>query len=193
MEPAEDEESEDEEGEIGIDEETGRGYPRLLGADDNQYSAKMELWPDHRLENWTGKHGIPVYLQVPDDESLLVCVCCKERDRSGRHLFKPVRLGAPFLLQTATPVLLGQMKPFGKSEKVLPWEGRRLISFTDSRQGTARFAAKLQQEAERNYVRSLLYHAVADRARPISHQRLEELHQEISKIEQAIGNRLAPL
>ena len=186
LEPAEDEESEDEEGEIGIDEETGRGYPRLLGADDNQYSAKMELWPDHRLENWTGKHGIPVYLQVPDDESLLVCACCKERDRSGRHLFKPVRLGAPFLLQTATPVLLGQMKPFGKSEKVLPWEGRRLISFTDSRQGTARFAAKLQQEAERNYVRSLLYHAVADRARPISHQRLEELHQEISKIEQAI-------
>jgi DEAD/DEAH box helicase domain-containing protein len=34
----------------------------------------------------------------------------------------------------------------------------KLISFTDSRQGTARTAAKLQQDSERNRVRALVYH-----------------------------------
>lgn len=32
------------------------------------------------------------------------------------------------------------------------------MTFNDSRQGTARMAAKLQQDAERNRVRGLVYH-----------------------------------
>lgn len=35
-----------------------------------------------------------------------------------------------------------------------------MITFTDSRQGTARMSASLQQDAERNMVRSLIYHQV---------------------------------
>jgi len=180
LEYTEDDEPEEKD---GADDDSERGIPRLLGAADSQYGAKMELLPDHCLENWTGKRGIPVHLHLPDDEGLLVCVCCKERDRTGRHLFKPVRLGGPFLLQTASPVLLGHMKPFGKIDRVLPWEGRRLISFTDSRQGTARFAAKLQQEAERNYIRSLLYHTTADRARPADAGGKDKLEREIAALE----------
>lgn len=38
--------------------------------------------------------------------------------------------------------------------------GRRALSFSDSRQGVARLAAKLQQDAERTLTRSFLYHAV---------------------------------
>jgi hypothetical protein len=38
-----------------------------------------------------------------------------------------------------------------------------LLSFTDSRQGTARLSAKLQTASERNFVRSVIYHAVQDR------------------------------
>ena len=43
----------------------------------------------------------------------------------------------------------------------LPSQGRRLLGFSDSRQGSARLAVRLQQEAERNRVRSILYHALA--------------------------------
>ncbi|MCP6576679.1 hypothetical protein NL496_28710, partial [Klebsiella pneumoniae] len=35
----------------------------------------------------------------------------------------------------------------------LPGRGRRLITFTDSRQGTARMAVRMQQEAERSRLR----------------------------------------
>ncbi|MCY1354065.1 hypothetical protein D9M69_404240 [compost metagenome] len=38
-----------------------------------------------------------------------------------------------------------------------PFQGRKLISFTDSRQGTARIAVKLQQDSERNRIRGLIY------------------------------------
>jgi hypothetical protein len=37
--------------------------------------------------------------------------------------------------------------------------GRRAITFSDSRQGVARLAAKLQQDAERTLARAFLYHA----------------------------------
>ena len=60
------------------------------------------------------------------------------------------------------------------------------LSFTDSRQGTARFAAKMQLETERDFVRSLLYHSVADRARPTDCHELDTLRHEIIKLEQAI-------
>jgi len=42
----------------------------------------------------------------------------------------------------------------------MPSGGRRLLSFTDSRQGKARFSAKLQQDAERSLTRAVIYHSV---------------------------------
>ena len=35
----------------------------------------------------------------------------------------------------------------------MPAKGKRLITFTDSRQGTARLSVKMQQEAERSRLR----------------------------------------
>src|SRR5207302_8877404 len=78
------------------------------------------------------------------------------------------------------------LPPYGTGASALPFDGRRLLSFTDSRQGTARFAAKMQLETERDFVRSLLYHSVADRARPTDCHEQEDLRHEIIKLEQAI-------
>ena len=44
-----------------------------------------------------------------------------------------------------------------------PSQGRQMISFTDSRQGTARFASRTQIGAERNFVRSFIYHTLWSR------------------------------
>ncbi|MGH8865272.1 MAG: hypothetical protein ACREVZ_11620, partial [Burkholderiales bacterium] len=161
--------------------EPGRGLPRFLIAS-NPGMSPTGLSPDGRLD-WSGKEGIAVFLQLPDGENALACPCCKERERPGRWLFKSIRLGAPFLLQTAIPALLRHMRPFDKNQEPLPYQGRRLITFTDSRQGTARFAVKIQQEAERNYVRSLLYHRVAGCVTPSSEADKERLRTEIATLE----------
>ena len=132
--------------------------------------------------------GVPIHLLVPDGADILCCPCCNARDWR-RDLFRPVRLGAPFLLQTAIPIVLRHLPPYDKSTSLLPFDGRRLISFTDSRQGTARFAAKMQLETERDFVRSLLYHSIADRARPTACEELDALRHEITKLDQAIKEK----
>jgi hypothetical protein len=59
------------------------------------------------------------------------------------------------------PILLEALAP--PLEKTgLAMGGRRALSFSDSRQGTARLAAKMQQEAERTLTRAFLYHAVQE-------------------------------
>ena len=121
---------------------------------------------------------------MPDSNHFLYCPCCSTQDRRA-NLFRPVRLGAPFLYQTATPVLLRHLPPYSNSASALPFDGRRLISFTDSRQGTARFAAKTQLETERDFTQSPVSQR-GDRARPTDCQELEALRQEVAKLEQAI-------
>src|SRR5690606_1911677 len=98
--------------------------------------------------DWYGDQGIKIHCRIPEEE-VLSCPVCNEKDRPGRSLFMPVRLGAPFLLATAIPALLDPLPPMVGGQESRPLDGKRLITFTDSRQGTARFATKLQQESER--------------------------------------------
>lgn len=177
-------EEEDIEGEDAVATEPGRGLPRLLVSPDVAEAHPVGLQADGCLD-WHQHEGVRVHLLEPDHDGALYCPCCDARDRRG-NLFRPVRLGAPFLLQTAIPIILRHLPPYSTSATTLPFEGRRLISFTDSRQGTARFAAKMQLETERDFVRSLLYHSVADQARPADRQELDELRHDINKLEQAI-------
>lgn len=110
-------------------------------------------------------HGGPATFRMtlPEDERLR-CHRCGQRETAELDLFRPIRLGAPFYLSVAIPALLEQLPAAEASEGVeprpLPFEGRRLITFTDSRQGTARFAIKSQLESERNYLRSYVYHTL---------------------------------
>ncbi|MBX3569252.1 MAG: DEAD/DEAH box helicase [Rhizobiaceae bacterium] len=97
------------------------------------------------------------------------CPCChaKPSRRSSRILW-PFRFGAPFLIQNAAPTVLEGVSPSPRSDIELPSQGRQLISFTDSRQGTARFAANIETMSERSFVRSFVYHSVQKAARPES-------------------------
>lgn len=90
------------------------------------------------------------------------CGACRAQTNDSGPMLRPLRYGAPFLIGNAAPVLLEGVprRIEGTPAYVPPSEGRQLLSFTDSRQGTARFAASLQTNAERGYVRGFLYHAV---------------------------------
>ena len=135
----------------------------LLIKDNNQHATRQKLLVDNILvEVDAPEIGVFVSQIIQDDKDALRCQCCRKREYVASELFRPIRLGAPFLLQTSTPTLLKYMKPLAQGNESLPLDGRRLISFTDSRQGTARFAAKLQQSTERNFIESFLYHRIAD-------------------------------
>lgn len=133
-------------------------------------------------------------LDTPSAEAIVVglaadCECpgcgCRQEGLKG-DLFRVARMGAPFLLGNAVPQLLEAAAPRGGHEP-LPFDGRQLITFTDSRQGTARFAAKLQQDAERNFVRSAIYHAVQSAAQGGNANKIAELEQQISALKPVLA------
>ncbi|MBL8377529.1 MAG: DEAD/DEAH box helicase [Burkholderiales bacterium] len=94
-----------------------------------------------------------------DGSLRLVCPCCDSSGYEPDLHFRRAILGAPFLLGEIVPTLL-EFCPDGEAPLERPMRGRRMITFTDSRQGTARIAAKLQQDSERNTVRTAVYQRV---------------------------------
>ena len=93
------------------------------------------------------------------------CAECDHHNKNGRLPFRRALLGSPFYVSNVVPTLLEfcpDFKPEGDSPKnsapqSLPGRGRRLITFTDSRQGTARMAVRMQQEAERSKLRGSVF------------------------------------
>jgi len=84
--------------------------------------------------------------------------CC---GGAGKSRLAPLSFGPAFFMGNGLPLLLEDLAP-PLGEAGLPAGGRRAISFSDSRQGVARLAAKLQQEAERTLTRAFLWHAVQE-------------------------------
>lgn len=119
-----------------------------------------------------------------DGSQRLRCARCGQFQTPQRELFRPVRLGAPFYLGVAIPALLETLPPETEKERQ-PAQGRRLITFSDSRQGTARFALRSQLESERNYVRSLIYHTLWSDVQPPDVQEIEELRAEVEEFAKA--------
>jgi len=109
--------------------------------------------------------SIRVHMVLPDVSdsggSGLRCVYCGTRERFPNQKFRFKKLGAPFFLGDVLPTLLEHCPPGKGAEKQGPAEGRRLLTFTDSRQGTARIASRLQQDADRNFIRSDVYLSLA--------------------------------
>lgn len=88
---------------------------------------------------------------------------CGLRGRHGSLPFRRALLGGPFYVANAVPTILEYCQDYQEEDKKpeygpqsLPGRGRRLITFTDSRQGTARLAVSMQQEAERSRLRGLV-------------------------------------
>ncbi|MHA6839801.1 DEAD/DEAH box helicase [Ralstonia pseudosolanacearum] len=91
------------------------------------------------------------------------CSKCETSFVDSPNALRKAYLGAPFYVANAVPTVL-EFCPDpmpddsdGKSPEELPGRGRKLITFTDSRQGTARMAVRMQQEAERSRLRGLVF------------------------------------
>ncbi|WP_349606897.1 DEAD/DEAH box helicase [Cupriavidus sp. DF5525] len=91
------------------------------------------------------------------------CCHCEAPFSSVQRGLRLSYLGAPFYVANAVPTVLefcpdpSPADCEGDSPEELPGRGRKLITFTDSRQGTARMAVRMQQEAERSRLRGLVF------------------------------------
>ena len=103
--------------------------------------------------------------------------CCPGAERAR---LSPQRYSSPFFMGVALPAVIPLLaKPFDEPGR--PFGGRRALTFSDSRQGTARLAAKLQQDAERNLTRAFLYHSVQEDRGPDPARRAK-LEEQLAKI-----------
>ena len=125
---------------------------------------------------------IELLVQIPHHEDGLRCHRCGRNNIDPDRLFRPLREGSAFLLGVAIPALLENLPPFERNAADKPAAGRRLITFSDSRQGTARFALRTQIESERNFVRSLIYHQVAATRRPSDAAKVEKLRGDLEAL-----------
>lgn len=97
------------------------------------------------------------------EEASANCSECGNQPSRGQSFLRRAYLGAPFYIANAVPTILefcpdpSPKDTNGKSPELLSGRGRKLITFTDSRQGTARLAVRMQQEAERSRLRGLVF------------------------------------
>lgn len=92
---------------------------------------------------------------------------CEKCNHKGddQPFYKNNILAAPFFITQAIPTVL-EFCPDADEDDIektifrLPARGRKLITFTDNRQGTARYAVKTQQEAERSRTRGGIFEVV---------------------------------
>jgi DEAD/DEAH box helicase domain-containing protein len=123
-------------------------------------------------------------------EEQLTCPECGGHHGQGKLMFRPARLGAPFLLMQVIPTVL-EFCPDGDDALNKPLRGRRMITFTDSRQGTARMAATLQRDSERNSLRSAVYRLLAAAQAPANNI-APDLLQQIQMLKAMNNPQLAP-
>jgi hypothetical protein len=96
------------------------------------------------------------------NETEALCLSCGYGPKPEGFL-RRAHLGAPFYVSNVVPTALefcpdaDPRETAGRSPEQLPAHGRRLITFTDSRQGTARMAVRMQQDAERSKLRGLVF------------------------------------
>ena len=131
----------------------GIGHPRLIAI--NPISDARATGFDVTSGEFTGETGHFHLTQLDGGR----CPSCLGNKRRGRPAVFPFRFGTPFLTQNAAPILLEGVSA-QQAKHALPFDGRQLISFSDSRQGTARFAANIETNGERGFVRGFIYHAV---------------------------------
>lgn len=177
-----------DEGGADSEQGTASGSPpaagrRLIATRQIQNISELGVEPATGVMPERRGEGAKIWLSgSADDGACPRCFSGPSATMSGPLL--PWRFGAPFLVQNATLTMLEGVSPTQHTNAELPAEGRQLLSFTDSRQGTARFAANIETMAERGYVRSFVYHLAQKATAPatLAPEQRNELREKRDKL-----------
>lgn len=134
---------------------------------------------EHGRIDEEGSLQISLNVRFPG-ESRVSCSLCNFVGIGQQETFRHIYLGMPFFNSVSVPVLL-ENTPAGKDNPLnRPYFGKSLITFTDSRQGSARIAAKMQLDSERNRLRGLVYKIVQETG--MDNSRIAEIRAELNMI-----------
>ncbi|MBI2374949.1 MAG: DEAD/DEAH box helicase [Deltaproteobacteria bacterium] len=140
------------------------------------------------IEPSTGRmdaaEGEQILLVLPDGRSKLACLACGERDGSDSPFFSGANVSSAFHGTAALPALLADLPEESKDPDTLPYRGKKLITFSDSRSGTAGFSVRAQSDGDRSFARSLIYHKLLDGRRKSS---TPELNAQIGALEAVVS------
>jgi len=149
----------------------------LLSPKEGHDTLIMSLQNDGTID---GVNGSGARIYYSDNE--LTCCECNFGGFGKKPPFRHAYLGTPFYVSNIVPTLLEHC-PNGKVESSSrPMHGRSLITFTDSRQGTARISAKMQQDSERNRTRGLVFNIVNSKDNSEEISQIEKEIEELSTI-----------
>jgi ATP-dependent helicase YprA (DUF1998 family) len=103
---------------------------------------------------------------------------CPKCSSKGKFAF---RFSSELVNRAVSDLILKQVPASGENNDRALYSGRKYISFTDSRQGTARLSASINIESERDWVKYNLYHQLIKESR--TDINLESVNEEIAQIE----------
>lgn len=133
---------------------------QILGIKENDdYSYFQATYDAIGKELFSGNISLTKYL----DDGDRCCECGFSGIGKHGQALRRGLLGAPFYTTNAVPTVLEYCPDIEKDKETgygpldAPGRGRRLITFTDSRQGTAKMSVQMQQEAERSRLRGLVF------------------------------------
>ena len=136
--------------------------PLVLASEDSDGQTYIPAEFDKYTGAFAAASSKRIRLRLEDSELVCSRNSCSYKGKPGSLPFRRAMLGGPFYVANAVPTVLEYCQDYKDEEKrgvgaqSLPGRGRRLITFTDSRQGTARMAVRMQQEAERSRLRGLV-------------------------------------
>lgn len=110
--------------------------------------------------------------RAPGSLRLSCCPHCESKNVELENLQLPSRSALPALVDAIYPSL-GEV-PQAAGEPPLPGGGRRMLAFSDSRQGAARVAAEVERTHDTGVNRQLLWKILSQDDEPVSYQDLHE-------------------
>jgi hypothetical protein len=97
------------------------------------------------------------------------------------------RIGSQLSLSIVAETLLSQLPPMSKQQKWLPAGGRRLLTFSDSRQGAARLGPILTQQHETQVLRAAIVRMLS-KGGLTSSETLNDTRSELADVEKRLAN-----
>lgn len=126
-------------------------------------------------------------------EAITECTC----PHCGGKTDKPIhfRISSSFMNRVLADVVLEQTPEIEEKNDQILWQGRKFISFTDSRQGTAKISALINIDNETNWIRSQVFHKLCDKQKEITPNEASEdhLNKAIVQLTEELNNITLPI
>lgn len=118
--------------------------------------------------------------EVLEEDGACKCPYCSENLKKPFHF----RLSAAFLNRLMSDIILEQTNDAIPIQNQMLWNGKKYISFTDSRQGTAKISALINIDSETYWFRSQIFHSLCKKRKDgipatLNENRRNQIQEEI--------------